>query len=139
MPTPAAKTAAARARQRDAAKRATLDVLLGKKPTEKEFSVTIDGAKHTLLFRALGPREYDTLLTKYPPTPEQKEAGAIFDVFSFGPAMMTKACVDPVLTGDEWNQIWTSEAWGRGEVMDLFWGAVELTNQGLDLTPTEAG
>ena len=135
----AAKAVQARAAQRDQAKRATLEALLNKPRAEKEFSVALNGAKSTLLFRALGAREYDALLTKHPPTPEQKESGGAFNIYTFGPALMARACVDPVLDEKEWNAIWTSESWGRGEVMDLFWGAMELTNQGLDISPTAAG
>ena len=142
MPTASRATAAARvqaqAAQRDESKRATLEALLGKRTKEQEFTIQLNGSKSTLLMRAIGARDYDALLTKYPPTPDQKEQGAAFDIHSFGPALLARSCIEPEVSEKEWATIWNSQAWTRGEVMDLFWGALELTNKGLDLAPIEA-
>ena len=125
----------------DAPKRATLDDLLGKKPTRMEFTAPLgsDGVQLSFLFVALGARVYDALLTKHPPTADQKINGATFNTDSFAPALLSMVCVDPDIDAKGWTSIWTADNWNRGEVSALFWQAVELCNQRVDLNPTNAG
>jgi hypothetical protein len=115
----------------DAPKRATLDGLLSKKPTRLEFTAALgdDGDELSFLFVALGARPYDALLTKHPPTAEQKINGAL----------LAMVCVDPDIDTKGWASIWTADNWNRGEVSALFWQAVELCNQRVDINPTKAG
>jgi hypothetical protein len=42
-------------------------------------------------------------------------------------------CVDPVLTVEEWQEIWTSESWSRGEIGDLYGEAVSLCTSGFNI------
>jgi hypothetical protein len=129
----------AKAAQRKQAKRATFAALKGKKRAEKEFTADLGGEPATLLYRAIGATEYDKLLTKHPPTKEQLADGAAFNSKTFAPALLSLVCAEPKMDEEEWREIWDSPDWNRGEVSELFWGAVELCNQGLDLTPTAAG
>jgi hypothetical protein len=48
-------------------------------------------------------------------------------------------CVDPDIDTKGWASIWTADNWNRGEVSALFWQAVELCNQRVDINPTKAG
>jgi hypothetical protein len=130
---------AAKEAQRKSAKRATLAKLKGKRPQQNEFETEIDGEQVSFLFRSIGAQDYDRLVTKYPPTTEQKAAGDSFDLNRFAPALLARVSIEPTMDEDEWSEIWGSSAWGRGEVSALFWGAVNLCNKGMDLNPTVAG
>ena len=123
---------------------ATFDALLKKKRREDVVeikSVGDDGEDLTLLFRmrAIGSRDYDDLVAKYPPTSEQKKQGAIYDHDRFGPALISAVAVSPSLTIDEARQLWNSEDWAGGEVGALFLGALRLCNAGLDVPFNAAG
>ena len=125
--------------QRQTAKRATLEQLRGKRRAEDEFEVELNGEPVSFLFRSIGSTVYDKLVTRHKPTTEQKAAGQPFNVDTFAPALLARVCVEPVLDDREWAEIWNSEDWNRGELMDLFGRAVALCNRGLDPAPIAAG
>lgn len=130
-----------KAAQKAQAKRATFEKLKGKRRAEKEFSVVLAEGEDpvSFLFRAIGAQDYDRLITKCPPTVDQKAEGATFDQNKFAPLLLSRVCAEPVLDENEWTEIWNSPEWNRGEVSVLFWTAVNLCNQGLDVNPIEAG
>lgn len=132
---------AAQEAQRRAAKRATLEGLRGKRRAEKEFSLVLNEGEDpvSFLFRSIGAQAYDRLITKCPPTKEQQADGGAYDQNRFAPLLLAAVCVEPVLDEAEWREIWESPDWNRGEVMALFWAAVELCNKGLELNPIVAG
>jgi hypothetical protein len=135
-------TAQAPVRQRpETPKRATLEDLLGKKPTRLEFTAPFgpDASEISFLFISIGSRRYDALLTKHPPTSDQKVNGSTFNTDTFAPALLAAVCVEPDIDAKGWTEVWTSENWNRGEVSALFWQAVELCNARVDLNPIEAG
>jgi hypothetical protein len=140
MPT-AASEAEAKANQRTKAKRATLDMLLAKKPNREEFTVPFgpDGAQVSFLFVSVGATEYDALLTEHPPTAEQRVGGASFNVNSFAPALLARVCREPAIDVGSWNDLWVSPSWGRGELMSLFWRAANLCSKEVDPVPIKAG
>jgi hypothetical protein len=131
--------AAATVKQRpDGPKRATLDGLLGKKPSRLEFTAPLgeDGEELSFVFVAIGARAYDAMLTKHPPTAEQKIAGSTFNTDTFAPALLAAVCQDPDIDAKGWASIWTADNWNRGEVSALFWQAVDICNQRVDINPT---
>lgn len=134
-------TANGKSSRTDSPKRATLDDLLGKKPTRLEFSAPFgaDGEEISFLFVSIGAKRYDAMLTKHPPTSEQKVAGNTFNTDTFAPALLAAVCIEPDIDAKGWSQVWTAENWNRGEVSGLFWQAVELCNQRVDLNPIAAG
>lgn len=127
--------------QREGAKRATLDQLLGKKRAQQEviFRLDKDAEPVSLLFVAISSTDYDRLLAKCPPTQDQKAEGATYDPDKFAPVLLSRVCIEPALSEEDWRKIWKSEDWSRGEAGDLFFGAVQLCNRGLDVGPTAAG
>jgi hypothetical protein len=129
--------------QRKGAKRATFEKLKAKRRAELEFTTTLSTEagpeEMSFLFRALGGQDYDRLITKHPPTTEQKAKGSNYDMNTFAPALLARACIEPVMDEAEWAEIWNSTSWNAGELSGLFWSAVELCNKGLDVNPTEAG
>lgn len=124
-------------------KRASLDILTSKAKVEKEVSVVVPGddgpVEMTLLFRSIGSKEYDRLVTNCPPRPDQKKEGASYNIDQFGPELISRVCVDPVMTLEDAQKIWNSDEWNRGEIWDLFTNAVEVCTNGLEVGPTKSG
>ena len=144
MPNTAAKQAEARQRQSAADKRATLDQLIHKPRSITEFSLFLSDGNGgtnevTLKYQAIGMREYDRLVAKHPPKPEQRADGSSFDIDTFAPALIAACSVDPEISPSQAKEIWDSPDWSRGDVMVLFRNAVELNNRGLDVPFTESG
>jgi len=144
VPNTAAKQAEARQRQSNADKRATLDQLIHKPRSITEFSLFLSDGNGgtnevTLKYQAIGMREYDRLVAKHPPKPEQRADGSSFDIDTFAPALIAACSVDPEISPSQAKEIWDSPDWSRGDVMVLFRNAVELNNRGLDVPFTESG
>jgi len=133
-----AKTAEARQKQSQQDKRATIDQLINKPRSVTEFSIYLSDGNGgtnevTLKYQAIGMREYDRLVGKHPPKPDQRAEGASFDIDSFAPALIAACSVEPEISPSEAKAIWDSDEWSRGDVMVLFRQAVELNNRGLDV------
>jgi len=122
--------------------RATADMLLKKRRQERSVSVSLPGEDGPvdvdLLFRAIGNNEYDKLVTKYPPTPSQKKEGMTYDMDRFAPQLLSRVCVDPAMTVEDWTNIWNSDEWNRGELMSVYLAAVDVCTRGLDVNPTDS-
>jgi hypothetical protein len=132
------KQAEARQKQSDQSKRATLDQLKSKPRASTEFSIFLsngDGEQSevTMKYQSIGMREYDRLVSKHPPKPEQRVDGASFDIDTFAPALISAVCVEPEITPADAKEIWDSPDWSRGDLMVLFRNAVDLNNRGLDI------
>lgn len=130
MPNPAVEAQTA---QRDASKAATLNLLKGKTRAKETFSIYLGTDEVKLTFQALGAKEYDKLVSKYPPKAEQRVEGASFDIDNFAPALIAKVSVDPEMSEEDAKEIWESPEWSRGDLMVLFRKAVELNNRGVDI------
>lgn len=139
MPTSAqSKNAEARQKQSQADKRATMDLLLNKPRSTTEFSLYLSDGNGgtnevTLKYQAIGMREYDRLVGKHPPKPDQRAEGSSFDIDTFAPALIAACAVEPEISPQQAKEIWDSPEWSRGDVMVLFRNAVELNNRGLDI------
>lgn len=139
MPRSEAEAEQARETQRQESRRATLDLLRSKKRAEREFTLVLPGGEQAqFLFRAIGAVDYDRLVTKHPPTPEQRVEGHTFNLETFGPALLARVCADPEISEADWKKLWTSGDWSRGEVMQLWEAAAMLCNTGMDLVPTSS-
>lgn len=141
MPATEAPAVEAKANQRRKAKRATLDMLLGKKPNKDEFTAPFgtDGEQVSFLFVSMGSAEYDALLTKHPPTPEQRVADSTFNLETFAPALLARVCREPAIDVGSWTELWKSPNWGRGELLALFWRAANLCSREVNPLPIDAG
>lgn len=139
-----AKVQTARRKQSEKSKADILDLMKSKGRSTTEFTLYLtddDGHKHevTLKYQAIGMREYDKLVAKHPPKPEQRAEGSSFDIDSFAPALISKVCVEPEMSESDAKELWNSPAWSRGDLMVLFRNAVELNNRGLDIPFSENG
>jgi len=125
-------------------KPATFKALISKPPRTKDVILKVpdeDGnvIEHVLTLRAIGSKAYDTLVSMHKPTPEQKNEGAAYNPDTFGPALISACSLNPHLTPNEAKELWDSDEWSRGEVMDVFSSAVEVCSKGLDVPFTEPG
>jgi hypothetical protein len=142
MPKQVTEELESRTQQSENSKRATFDRLKNKPRAEREVVLRLpnDEGGHdemSMLFRAIGSQEYDKLLTKNPPSQEQKADGGSYNVNTFGPALLSRVCIEPDMDQKQWAEIWNSPDWNRGEMMQLFLVAVELCNRGLDIPLSE--
>lgn len=117
---------------------ATMKDLLHKPARMKEVVLTVpdsDGAmvEYVVRLRAIGSKAYDTLVSMHPPNAEQKKEGATYNPDTFGPALISACALEPSMTPNEAKELWESEEWSRGEVMELFVAAVEVCSKGLDV------
>jgi hypothetical protein len=130
--------------QRQGAKRATFAKLKAKKRAELEFTTKLPVGEGgfeevSFLFRALSAVEFDRLTTVHPPSTEQKAMGANVNMKTFQPALLAKVCIDPVVTEEEWKELFAAPDWNQGELGELFWTAHQLCNRALDVNPIERG
>lgn len=137
------KTVEARAKQSAASKAATLDLLKNKSRATSKFTLYLnseDGeqVEVELKFRAIGLREYDKLVSKYPAKPDQVAEGATFNMETFAPALIAACAVEPEMEYEDAKALWDSPDWSRGDLMVLFRQAVDLNNRGLDIPFNES-
>ena len=127
-----------RAAKKSGPQRATLAMLRSKKPREKEVTLNFptDGGGTevaTFLFRSIGAKEWELLVSKHKPTTEQRADGQAFNPDTFPAALLARVCIDPVITEEEWREIWVSPDWNRGELADFYGEAVGLCMNGFDI------
>lgn len=111
----------------------------GKRRAQQEFTIKLGDEDVSFLFRALGGPDWDKIVHKHPPTSEQRADGAAYNPNTFGPALLSACCVEPVLDMNEWTELWNSNEWSKGELSELFWVAVNLCQRGLDVNPIGRG
>lgn len=123
---------------KDTRRKATLADLTAKPKRTKDVVLKVpdgDGEIIELVvtLKAIGSKAYDDLVAKHPPTREQKAEGANYNPDTFGPALISACSHEPHMTPNEASEIWNSDDWSRGEVMELFVAAVEVCSKGLDV------
>lgn len=126
-------------------RRASLEDLRKKPSRNREVTIATIGddgedAELTMVFRAVSYKAYDALLTANQPTKEQVRDGeSNWNPDTFPPALIAACAVDPPLDIAAAQELWTSEEWSRGELMDLFYAVVKLNVEGLDIPFTGRG
>lgn len=111
--------------------RLSADQLRKKRPRREEISfVTIDDdgneTEGTLLLEALSASAYDDLVSRHQPDENQRKKGMRHNSETFIPALLSRVCIDPQLTEEEWRDIWNSPDWNRGELQELAEAAVRV-------------
>jgi hypothetical protein len=119
--------------QRVAAKRATLQMFKDRKPYEADFELELDGETVLVSMKAIGAKDYDKLVDQCPATREQIAENASYDQTKFMPLLLSKVCQDPAFTFDEWKDIFGGTNYGRGEISELFFTAVNVCNRQLGM------
>lgn len=122
---------------------ATAEMLFKKRRVERKVEFTLPGENGSeqveLLFRSIGAKEYDELVTKYPPTAQQRKDGLSYNIDMFAPALLSRVCIDPDMNYDAWKELWESEDWNRGELMHLYVNAADVCTAGMTVDPTVSG
>ena len=127
------KIVAAQREQSKKSKKATLDLLRGKKPRSKTVTIQIDGEQVEMVFSAISSHELDALQAKHTPSTEQRAKGSSFNPDTFPPALVAACSVDPKITEEEAKEIWASDAWSMGELAYLFDTVSGLCTEGLNV------
>lgn len=93
----------------------------------------------TMVFRAIGRKNYDALIELYPPTEEQIEefrnenldrhgnpskGKPAYDIDKFAPALVAASCVEPEMTLDQVNELF--DEWNATELAQLWVAALEV-------------
>lgn len=87
----------------------------------------------TVKYKALSSKEYDDLVAAHPPSAKEKQAGAVYNVDGFAPALISAVSSEPKLTLEQATEIYKSPDWSGGEVGTLFFNAQRVCNSGLDV------
>ena len=124
---------AAQQEQSKASKKATLDLLRGKKRRTKAVELSINGEQVEFSFAALSAHDLDKLQAKHAPTASQKLQGMAWNGDTFPPALVAACLVDPEVSLEEMNEIWVSGEWSTGELSTLFDTASRLCMEGMDI------
>lgn len=125
--------------QREGARRATFEAMKSKPRAEDDFTVLIGGEPMSFLFRSIGGKSYDKLIDECPANMDQMARGEQYDEEKFAPELLARVCVEPEMAPKQWQEIWASPDWSRGERMNLFGRAVTVCLKGLEPGPTVAG
>lgn len=128
----------------DSVPRATLDQLKKKTRVIKTVQVGILGddgqqVKVEMIFQAISAAEFDLLKSKFKPTQDQKKIGLDYNPDKFAPLLLSRTCIEPVMTEDDARDIWESDNWNRGERMQLLMAAMEVCTKGLDIPFISSG
>lgn len=115
---------------------ATLAQLKKKRRVTKTVRMVLDGddgepTEVALTFRGIPAHEYDRLISKFPPRPQDKKMGYGYNPDKFGPAIVAATCIEPEMSEEDAIEIWESDDWNRGERMMLLMAAIEVCTSGL--------
>lgn len=133
------RIAASQREQSKASKKATLDLLRGKRRRTKTIPLEINGEKVEMTFAALSSHDLDALQGKHTPTAEQRARGLVFNPDTFAPSLVAACMIDPEMTEAEAKEIWASGAWSTGELNFLFETCSQLCMEGLDIPFSVSG
>lgn len=98
----------------------TFTLYLGHRDNPLEIEVTVE---------ALSMKDYDKLLSKYPPTEEEQAKGLTYELEKFAPALIAACLVDPAMTLKQTQQLWSSDNWSRGDVESLFGKVLQVNHR----------
>lgn len=117
---------------------ATYAALMGKPRRTMSFDLTTaneDGEDVVLKlkYQAISSKAYDDLVAEHPPTAKEKTAGAVYNVETLAPALISAVSLVPKLSVVQATAVYTSGNWSGGEIGNLFMNAVRVCNSGLDV------
>lgn len=94
----------------------------------------VEDSSVTLLFRSIGRKRYDRLVTAFPASEEANEeykkqfgGEAPYDADAFSAALIAASCVDPVMSEDQVREL--RDSWNSSEYVELFTAALEVNTQ----------
>ena len=110
---------------------ATFADLMNKKRRQEDVVInTIDDDGYdvelVLRYQALGAKQFDDLIAKYPPNAKQKLDGMAYNPDTFGPALVAAVCLDPQLSVEQAQALIESQGWSTGEANTLTGEAMRI-------------
>lgn len=118
---------------------ATLSDLKTKPVRTKEVLLPVGDEIAVMKVRSINTKIYDDLVGEHPPTKEQKAEGSPYNLDTFGPALLAKCTVDPEMSYEDALELWGSDDWARGELLDWFMACLDVCNQGFRVPSTANG
>lgn len=101
-----------------------------------EATQAVEAEAVTFVFKGLGRRRYDDLISAHPPTEDQRKkhkrqtGGDLeWDPEKFPVAVVAASLVEPHLTVDQVAELWNDDTWNSAELMELFWAAINVNQQ----------
>lgn len=103
---------------------------------EREMKERLKECSELFVFRGIGRKAYDRLLTSFPATPEQKEEAKAqglnpndlqFDGEKFPPVLIHKSCISHDMSLEQAQEMWEGGddgEWNGQELQDLFYAAL---------------
>lgn len=87
------------------------------------------------VFRALGAKKYDDLLSAHPPTEEQiatmkaqGEDNVPFNTDTFPIALIVASCIEPEMPPEEMSDWLSGDDWNQNEILTLFMTASQVNS-----------
>lgn len=123
---------------------ATFEALMAKPRRKDEVEIPTQDSegrpvKLRLKLEAISSKEFDNLQDSHPPTTKERDRGAIYNVDTFGPALLERVVVEPKLGYEQWRELWAHPDWSGGELGGVFNRALRLCQGGLDVPFTGLG
>ena len=117
---------------------ATFAALMEKPRRSLKFDVTTEDSEGEevvlkMKYLAISSKAYDDLVAEHPPTAKEKTAGAVYNVETLAPALISAVSAIPKLDVEQATAVYKNPSWSGGEVGNLFMNAVRVCNSGLDV------
>lgn len=102
---------------------------------EVERRIEESEAVVTVKVKSIGRQRFDAMQDEFPPSKETRDKSkaegsrAQVDIEKFGPALIAACAVEPELTLEEANELWTSEAWNLAECLAIYHACLEVNTQ----------
>lgn len=90
-------------------------------------------------FRSIGRYNYDKLVGLHPPTKQQKKDGADFNADTFPPILVSASCIDPEISIEDAETIFSDPNWNGAELRKLFFGALGANTEMGDIPLSRSG
>lgn len=108
-------------------------LLLGKPKNTDTFKLYSgqgdDATEIELKLEALSSKDYDKLISKYPPNEADAAKGMTYDLDKFAPALISACLIDPELSLMQAKQLWSGDNWSRGDVEGLYNRVLRLNHR----------
>lgn len=99
---------------------------------KKELDELLEKAQATTVvfeFKSIGRPAYEKLLRANKPTQAQIKEGLQYNPDKFAPALVSAACISPVIPLEKAKEMFSDERWNNAELLRLFLAAQEVNTE----------
>lgn len=100
----------------------------------KAAEEALEASTLRITLQSIGRKRYEELVSEHPPTEAQNKESeeatgqpAPYNTDTFPPALIAASAVDPEMTVEQATELW--DEWNTGELMELFFVAIEVNTQ----------